>query len=243
MKSLGFTFDEKILHQMSLEAFFDEFPTVDALEIAPDDTILTKNDYKKIISYTKNHNYHVPYFASKMKYDFSNESYKRDYTKFLSIIEYLRQYSVKTPSMVLHGATILKDRTTAFESTKRGIDYLLNFIEQKNIDVILSLESIQSPCIGRTKELVEIYTLFNTPKLKLCYDVHHVKESETTLPSKEFLEAVNYVHLHDHHDSIKQIKSEWLPKLDVPYNIELLMQFCNNYRETLIKDIKYIRTI
>jgi hypothetical protein len=243
MKSLGFTFDEKILNQMSLEAFFDEFPIVDALEIAPDNNILTTNDYKKIISYTKNHNYHVPYFVSEMKYDFSSEYYKNDYSKFLSIIESLRQYSVKTPSMITHGATVLTNRLSAFESTKRGIDYLLNFIEQKNMDVIISLESIQSPYIGHTSELLEIYNLFNHNKLQLCYDIHHVKVNEMIIPSNKFLEAVNYVHLHDDHGSIMQVEKEWFPTLKAHYNLELLLPFCDNYRETLKNDIEYIRTI
>jgi len=247
MKSLGFTFDEKILRTTSIEAFFDEIPFIDSMEIAPDERILPIQTYKKLVKKLPSHNFHVPYFIKEKAYDFSNEDYKKDYTKFLSIIESLRQYSVKRPSIVLHGAS---NPHTPVEETRKGLDYLLNFVEQKNIDVTLTLETLPlTAAFGSRDQILQIINEFNHAKLKicldLCHDYYNFKSYEPLRNS--FLEQVQYVHIHgkgtEKHQSIQQFPIDILQslQLDVTYNLELLTQTCQTYHKTVISDLKYLQ--
>lgn len=239
MKTLGFTFDEKILNEFSIEAFFDQFPLFDAMEIAPDLSLLNLSTYKKIVQKTDSHNFHVPYFVSPMKYDFSSEHYKSDYTKLLSIIESLRQFSVKTPSIVIHGGTILSNRDKAFNQTLKGLDFLMNFIHKKNLDVHLQLETLanSSPVIGSRNDVLDIVTVFDDSRLSICLDINHDYHNHRALPDEAFLKKVSYIHLHHEHDSFTKWPDEALDfHLDCTYNLELLMAFCSNYRNTLISD-------
>jgi len=242
MKTLGFTFDEKILRDYSLEAFFDEFPNVDALELAPDKEILPIKTYKKIATCVSNQHYHVPYFVGPMKYDFSSETYQKDYTKFLSIIESLRQYSVKRPSIIVHGASVTETRDRAFDLTKSGLDFLLNFIEKKNLDVQINLETIQSHGIGSTSEIQKLLNYFSYDRLKSCLDIHHIKMNQEIIHN-DFLDLVDYIHVHDHHGSIKDLKDHWYTSIPAHINLELLYDFCTEYRQELISDIHTIRNI
>lgn len=247
MKSLGFTFDEKILRNTSIEAFFDEIPSIDSMEIAPDERILSILTYKKLVGKLPSHNFHVPYFVKEKAYDFSNEDYKKDYIKFLSIIESLRQYSVKRPSIVLHGSSHAQ---TATEQTKKGLDFLLNFVEQKKIDVTLTLETLPpTPAFGSRDQILQIINEFDHPKLKICLDLCHdyYNFDPYELPNKAFLEQVQYIHIHgngtEKHQSIQKFPVDILQslQLDVTYNLELLTQFCETYQKTVISDIRYLQ--
>ena len=247
MKSLGFTFDEKILRNTSIEAFFDEIPSIDSMEIAPDERILSMQTYKKLVGKLPSHNFHVPYFVREKAYDFSNEDYKKDYTKLLSIIESLRQYSVKRPSIVLHGSS---HSHTDTEETKKGLDFLLNFVEQKKMDVTLTLETLPpTTAFGSRDQILQIINEFDHPKLKICLDLCHdyYNYDHYELPNEAFLEQVQYVHIHgkgtEKHQSIQKFPVDILQslQLDVTYNLELLTQFCETYQKTVISDIKYLQ--
>lgn len=244
MKSIGFTFDEKILQSKSLEAFFLKLPQVDSLEIAPHPSILSNKIYKKIVSYTASHHYHVPYFVKGSSFEFFKDDYKKDYTKFLSIIESLRQYSVKTPSLVIHGSSNQSQ-------TEFGLDFLLNFIEKKGLDLKLSIETLplEENSFGSRADLINIVNKFNHDNLKICLDICHdyYNFSDYVKPKQAFLDKVNYIHMHglkeNKHDSIQYFPIEVLKALDldVVYNLELLSQFCQPYRDTLVSDLNYIQ--
>lgn len=241
MKTLGFTFDEKILQKMSMEAFFENLPPFDALEIAPDEKILDINTYKKIANQVTEHHFHVPYFVTPGKYDFSSEHYKSDYTKFFSIIESLRQYSVKTPSIVVHGCQFATEKSHAMEKTKQGLDMLLNFIEQKNMDFNLQLETLPKHFpISDRQDILKIVNEFQHPRLGICLDLGHDCKNHSTAPSEAFLEKVQYVHLHHEHDSFQMIPISYLNDIDLGchHNIELLTTCCSDYKKTLVEDIK-----
>lgn len=224
---------------MTLEAFFDQLPLFDAMEIAPDKALLSINTYKKIISHTKNHHFHVPYFVEPMKYDFSSEHYQSDYTKLLSIIESLRQYSVKTPSIVIHGGKILSDKQTAYDKTRQGLDFLLNFIEKKRLDFSLVIETLQSSSgmIGSTEDIHRILNEFQDPRLSICLDINHYYHDHQKKPDDQLLKYVSYVHLHHEHDTFTTLPKEALDfHLACPHNLEILMSACNKYKETLVHD-------
>ncbi len=241
MKTLGFTFDEKIFKEMSLEAFFYNLPPFDALEIAPDDKILDLKTYKKIVNQVTEHHFHVPYFVKHGKYDFSSEHYKSDYTKFFLIIESLRQYSVKTPSIIVHGCQFATDKKSAIIKTKQGLDMLLNFIEQKSLDFNIQLETQQKHFpISDRQDILNIVNTFNHDRLGICLDISHDCKNYQTAPDELFLKYVNYVHLHHEHGSFQKIPINYMNDIDLSchHNIELLSDHCSNYRNTLIDDIK-----
>lgn len=236
MQSIGFTFDEKILKHMSAEHFFEAMPDFDAIEIAPDPVLNQIVNFKHIVSLTKQHHYHVPYFIAPGKYDFSNEYHQRDYTKLLSIIESLRQFCVKTPSMIIHGSQITNNYETALDKTRFGLDFLLNFVERKHMDLNLCLETIPSTNIGDRTTISQLIHEFKHPNLTACLDLHH---DQTTADAEEsFYDIVTYLHIHHHHDDIKKL--EHIPKLNGHYNIELLMSHCSNYKDCLIDNIQYL---
>ncbi|MCH4890565.1 TIM barrel protein [Acidaminobacter sp. JC074] len=241
MKTLGFTFDEKILAKMSLEAFFYDLPPFDAIELAPDEKLLDLKTYKKIVDRVTEHHFHVPYFVTPGKYDFSCEHYKSDYTKFFSIIESLRQYSVKTPSIIVHGCQFVSDKNKAIEKTRQGLDLLLNFIEQKRLDFNLHLETQQKHFpISNRQDILKIVNDFDHPRLSICLDMSHDCKNYQTAPHEQFLEKVRYVHLHHEHDSFQHIPLTYMNDIDLEchHNIELLMSHCDTYRQTLISDIQ-----
>lgn len=242
MKSIGFTFDEKIIHQMPLEAFFEDLPAFDALEIAPDLDILNLKTYKKIVSYSKSHHFHVPYFVSPLKYDFSSLHFKSDYNKFFSIIESLRQFSVKTPSIVVHGS-LEGPGHDAFERTLLGLDHLLNFIMQKKVDVNLSLETLRKGAIGDRTSLIKIMQEFDHERLGICLDYSH-DFYENKTPARQLAPYVNYVHLHHEHDSFTKLPKELeILDLNCHHNLEVLINNCSDYKTTIINDLQSIKKI
>lgn len=248
MKKLGFTFDEKILEVMSLEAFFYDLPHFESIEIAPHQDIYPINTYKKIVTHAPSHQYHVPYFVKNSSFEFTKDGYHKAYTNLFSIIESLRQYSVKTPSMIVHGSTNLQ---LGLEQTRFGIDYLLNFIEQKKMDLTISLETLElnEATFGHRDDILKIVNEFDHSNLKICLDTCHDYYNFDTYkkPNEKFLNCVNYIHMHgkqiNKHDSVQHFPIDVIKtlNLDVVYNLELLSQFTSDYHKTLISDLKYLQ--
>lgn len=266
MHKTGFTFDEKVLHDYELKSFFNILPIdkIASVELSPDETVLDLNIYKSIgkLIETNNQsiNFHTPYFAGQEKYDFSSDKNTviKHYTKLLSIIELLRQYSVKTPTLVLHGASILNnEKSKAKDVTLSGIDYLLNFISKKNLDVNLSFETlaVNSKIIGASRsEVLNVINEFNTDKLQICWDLCHdyYNFKEYKLPEDIFIDKVNYVHIHGKHNNIKHLSV--MKYFNYKYffdncsfddiNIEILKTLCGEtYYKDLINDINLLEKI
>lgn len=265
MNKIGFTFDEKILNDYTLDSFFNILPidSIDSIELSPDDSILDLSIYKAIAkTIEKNNqsiNFHVPYFANKTNYDFSSEKsiVIKHYTKLFSIIESLRQYSVKIPSLVIHGATIIDDNhNLALYKSLSSIDFLLNFISKKNIDINISLESLSNNSneIGRSREeVISVIKEFNTKSLGICWDLCHdyYNFDNYYLPNNKFLDNVNYVHIHGKNNNIKHVSFKkyfnydyFLKNYDFKnvINIEILKDLCGNtYYDDLINDINLLK--
>lgn len=261
MFSTGFTFDEKVLKDYELEAFFDLLPIelINSIEVSPDTRILSRKTYQNIGKYCElnniNLNFHVPLFIKNSFYDFSNDNTSsiKDYTKLFSIIESLRQYNVKIPSLVIHGATIIsKNQTKAFDDTLYMIDYLLNFISKKNLNLNLSFETLSknSGSIGKSREeVIKVINEFKSPNLNICLDLcHDYYNSNKFLPFTEgFLEKVNYVHIHGNNNNLKHVSTlDYFDynsifnnvKFNQIINIELLKDCAQEtYYSDLIKDI------
>ncbi len=266
MHNIGFTFDEKVLKDYEIEAFFNTLPkdSIDSIELAPDTSLLSLSTYKELGKYMEtingSLNFHVPHFVNSNHFDFSSNKSViiEHYTKLLSIIESLRQYSVKIPKLVLHGATIkLADSNKAFDDTLYMSDYLLNFIEKKNLDIDLSFETLpkDSLCIGRSRqEVSKVIDEFKTSRLKICWDLCHdfYNYGKYILPDKDFIKNTNYTHIHGK-DNVKHLSVKkyfdynlFLKKinLDQTINIELLKDLCGKtYYEDLKNDLTLFKSI
>lgn len=134
MKSIGFTFDEKVLKSTTLFHFFDALPKVfDHMELALDAEILNKSVYQALSKETHQSHFHIPYFLAHKQYDFAYRHYK-EYHDFFNLYEFLRPYSQSQPFIVLHGSQETNP-LKAWESNKRGLDYLLNFMVKKTLTV------------------------------------------------------------------------------------------------------------
>lgn len=235
--SIGFTFDEKILSEMSLDAFLhhtnSDFKSV---EIAPDDTLLPFDNYEKVVKSFLQHHFHVPYFVKGKNY-FSTNNFT-DYERFFIIVDKLRQYSIKRPNIVFH---------PSFEKeTLETCDRLLNFIERKKIDVTLALENISevSP-----KEIRKYIQTFQSPNLKICYDLAHDYYNPNYEGIENLKDELAYIHLHgkgsEKHQTIKFLPKKEILKLprDVDMNLELLYATAPDYFKTLLEDFQYLNTI
>jgi hypothetical protein len=253
MKSIGFTFDEKVLKSKSLSGFLNQLPQAfKHLELAADFDILNKAVYKEISKKTLQSNFHIPYFLSHKHFDFAYRNYK-DYDDFFSLFDYLRPYSKNKPFIVVHGSSE-KNPLQGHESDKRGLDYLLNFMVKRKIDGILCLENLSS--ISQSSNYIEnVYKLvseFNHPQLKICYDLAHdyYDHPHYKFPRKEILEAISYYHVHGmhtkKHQDLKNLPKEVLNHLDETHviNLELLIEACeNDYTQTLINNLSLLSQI
>lgn len=268
MYKVGFTFDEKILMDYELESFFDLLPqnSVQSVELSPDLSLLPLSTYKDIGKYIEKKNgdlnFHVPYFVNQNNFDFSGDKnvITKYYTKLLSIIESLRQYSVKIPSLVIHGATINSENDSkSLNDTLVMIDYLLNFISKKNIDIELSFESLSntSNMIGRSRdEVLRIINEFKSKKLQICWDLCHdyFNYNDYFLPDDNFIDGVNYVHIHGKNkDGIKHTSTKDHFDYSTFFNnhsftqtinIEILKDLCGpSYYSSLYQDIKLLNSL
>lgn len=246
--NLGFTFDENILKKYTLNTFLNQLPyPVNHYELAPDLEVLTLKKYIEIAKTVPNHHFHVPYFVEPLKYDFSHDHYQKHFEKLFIIIDKLRQYSIKKPTMVIHGASQLESFDKAHYNTYKGIDYLLNIIHSKSIDITLSLETLsnRSIQIGSRELMKEVIKDFNCEQLKICLDLCHdyYNFKDYKYPN-DLLKDINYVHLHGmtthKHLSIEHFPMEIIKglQLDVDYTLELLhYQMQDDYLPGLKHDL------
>ena len=250
MKSIGFTFDEKILKSKTLSNFFEQLPKVfEHIEFASDDEILNKSLYKEAAQKTDQSHFHIPYFLGHKQFDFAYRQYN-DYHDFFKLYEYLRPYSQNKPFIVIHGSSE-NNPQTANESNKRGLDYLLNFMVKKNMDGILCLENLTSnkASSNHIDKVFNLVQTFNHPQLKICYDLAHdyYNHPNYRFPSKDILDAIVYYHVHGMHTQ-KHQDLTYLPrhilqaiKGDNVINIEILLEACeNDYTQTLINNLSFL---
>ena len=250
MKSIGFTFDEKVLKSKTLSSFFDQLPNVfEHIEFASHNEILNKSVYKEAAQKTHQSHFHIPYFLSHKQFDFAYRHYN-DYHDFFKLYEYLRPYSKKTPFIVIHGSSE-DNPQTAKESNKRGLDYLLNFMVKKNMDGILCLENLTSnkASSNHIDQIFNLVQTFNHPQLKICYDLAHdyYNHPNYRFPSKNILDAIAYYHVHgmhtQKHQDLKYLPSQILQAIkgENIINLEILLEACeNDYTQTLINNLSFL---
>ncbi|WIF94155.1 TIM barrel protein [Caminicella sporogenes] len=276
---LGFTFDEKILDKIKFQdlIFKAKKTNISNIEISPDKNVLPIDTYVEISSYCKklniDVNFHIPYFAHDYLYEIMNfKEYKKDlikkYEEFLCIVENIQNKTCNIPIIVIHGAKYINPEkfNEGMYNTLIFLDWILNFIEKKNISVKLALETL-SKNTERTigdirKDVIEIIKKFKSNLLGICWDISH--DSTNYYPGKvpfddEFYKHIFYCHIHgvniaksishisiqkstiDFSKSINHLKQN---KFEGIINLELLIKFCGkSYLDDLFNDINYLQNI
>ncbi|WP_425446698.1 TIM barrel protein [Dethiothermospora halolimnae] len=271
---LGFTFDEKILNKIEINKLLSKASEigVSSIELSPDKNIIDVKKYLDIAKvandYSVDINYHIPYFADNNLYEIMNfkeheTKVKEKYVSLLSIIEEIEQLISKKSIIVVHGANY-----NNIESFNKGIynmlsfiDWILNFLSRKNINISLALETLrkeQSRVIGDTREdIFKIVNDFNSNRLGVCWDITH--DTMNYYPHEpplndDFLNKIIYTHIHGidlnnnkSHFSIKNSDIDFNREVeflknnnyDGILNLELLVSHCGDgYLEYLFDDIE-----
>lgn len=273
---IGYTLDEKILDVLPAAELLAKTREmgISSIEVSPDESIMAKNVYLDIARLSNELsmeiNYHVPYFADNFLYEIMNfkeypNEVKSKYEALISIISDIQNITCRPSILTLHGASISEKETKdkSLYNTLSFHDWLLNFLDKKNIDLKLALETLNKneDVVGGCREdIMYIINEFKNSKLGICWDICH--DAVNYYPGKmsmhdEFFENIIYCHIHGFsieknksHISLRNsdIKFDKQLKLlsDKGYkgiiNLELLVKYCgDNYLENLYGDIDFIK--
>lgn len=272
---IGYTFDEKILDTISPIELLSQTKEmgISSIEISPDERILPKKKYIEIGRLSSELDmevhYHVPYFADHFLYEIMNfMEFKKDiqakYEALMSIISDIQNIACKSSILIIHGASY-EDTTRekeALNNTLNFLDWLLNFLEKRNINLQLGLETLSriKQVIGNSREDISyILNEFKGSKLGVCWDICH--DTYNYSPGKLSLEDNfynNVIYCHIHGIDLSKTKSHIAIKnSDINFddeisflmeknyagilNIELLRSFCgDDYLKDLFGDIKLL---
>ena len=212
---IGYTLDEKILDTLppvELLARTKEMG-ISSIEISPDESIMPKSTYIEIAKLSNELdieiNYHVPYFADNFLYEMMNFSeytkeIKSKYEALISIISDIQNITCSPSILTVHGASFTdkESRDKALYNTLSFHDWLLNFLDKRNIDLKLALETLNKneTVIGSCREdIMYITKEFSGSKLGVCWDICH--DAFNYYPGKptmddSFYENIIYCHIH-----------------------------------------------
>ncbi|WP_432408260.1 TIM barrel protein [Wukongibacter sp. M2B1] len=272
---IGYTFDEKILNTLSPSELLSKTKEmgISSIEVSPDEKILHPKKYFEIARISSNLDmevhYHVPYFADQFLYEIMNfKEFKKDiqakYETLMSTISDIQNITCKSSVLTIHGANYgdKKDQEKAFNNTFTFLDWLLNFLEKRNISLKLALETLNKDeqVVGNSREGISyILNEFTGSKLGICWDICHdaYNYSPGKLPLEDdFYNNVIYSHIHGinlskakSHVSIKNSDINFNDEinflLDKKYtgvlNLELLISLCGDgYLKDLFDDIELL---
>jgi len=276
---LSFTLDEKIFNRISPEELISHAIKlgISAIEISPDKRILPLEVYKNIAKLCYQEkieiNYHIPYYADGFLYEIMNinkypKNVKEKYLELISIVQEIQDIINTIPLIVFHGGKYieLNNKETGLYNTLSFCDWLLNYIEKKNLSIKLALETIdkkQERVIGDTREDVHyIINAFNSKNLGICWDICHDALNfypDNPPVDKVFLKNIIYCHIHGitsikgiSHTSFKdsfikfeeQIFNLKEMNFTAPLNLELLVDYSgqDKYLNILFDDIRHIKS-
>lgn len=272
---IGYTFDEKYLRKISIKDWIEKTATlgVNSIELAVDTDILSIDTYIEIAKKSKynniNLNYHIPYFSSKYyEISFSNDiKFLEKYNNFLKILEILEEFKLNKQShIVVHCESFLNIENRNYNKTIDFITFLLEEIEKRNINSVISLETLDldnNYKIGSYRyDLISILNTINSKKVGICYDVCHdaINFFPNNVPLDiEFFKHINYCHVHGYniksakkHTSLKESSLNFFYILDfinlhlpnTTINLESLLDIeKNKYYENLIHDISTLNKL
>ncbi|RKD32967.1 TIM barrel protein [Thermohalobacter berrensis] len=275
--NLGFTFDENILSKIDCKTLFSKTKEmgISSIELAPDKSVLPIKTYKEIAMISESLNldisFHVPYFAHNFLYEIGNfTEFKKDvlekYEQFLSIVFDIQQIINKESIITIHGSKYenTENKNDKMYSTLSFLDWILNFIERKNLNLKFAIETVNQVenlfIGGKREDIYYILNKFKTEKLGICWDITHDSlnyHPEKPPLTRDFLDKVIHCHIHGvildnyfRHISIQkseidfseQVKFLKKNNFNGVLNLELLVSCCNNtYLDDLYSDIKYLK--
>ncbi|MDK2917847.1 MAG: hypothetical protein PWQ37_580 [Candidatus Petromonas sp.] len=277
--NIGFTLDEKVFSEITPLALIAKTKNlgVSSIEISPDENILSLKKYDMIAKHCSelnmDVNFHVPYFAHDYLYEINNfielkKSIIQKYESFISIVEKIQNITCSKPVIAIHGANYKKPefKKGGIYNTLSFLDWLLNFIEKKNISIRLAIETLkreEERTIGDNRnDIYIILNEFQSPKLGICWDMCH--DFTNYYPGKiphddEFYQNIIYSHIHGvnleqsiSHIPVKDSDLDFLEQLnfllnkdyDGVLNLELLLSYCGkSYLDDLFEDIEFIKTV
>lgn len=263
---LGCTYDEKVLKSDNYKDIVSKAIKLGlgALEISPDKSIMTKEEYVEIVKFANSKgldvNYHVPYFASD-SYDIRKLKTKKDlvmakYDEMFDLIEALQAENKRSAILVIHGEEFEADEDKSLKNTVEMIRHFIETIGNRELNIKLALETVKSGSklkVGDNhKEILDILKRVDSSRLGICLDICH--DSMGAFPNKsmfseKFLKNILYVHAHgidmstnSSHISIVKSSVNFLDtimflkenKPDITLNIEILSDFTN---ETYLSDL------
>lgn len=275
--NIGFTLDEKIFDKITPIELLTKTKEmgIGGIEVSPDEKILSRNTYYEIAKLCNELNieinYHVPYFADNFLYEIMNfHEYKKNiktkYEALISIISDMQNIICKPSILTIHGAGFSEptNREKALYSTLSFLDWYLNFLYKRNIDLKLALETLNKneAAIGNCRDDINyISSEFKGSKLGICLDICH--DAFNYYPGKaslddDFYENIIHTHIHGidikksiSHISVKNSDIDFEDQinflLDKDFkgvlNLELLVSFCGeSYLKDLLEDIEYFRS-
>lgn len=275
---IGYTLDEKILDILPPIELLSKTKEmgISSIEVSPDESIMPKNTYLEIAKLSRNLsidiNYHIPYFADNFLYEMMNfQEYKTDikakYEALISIIYDMQNIICRPSILTVHGARFSdKERKDkALYNTLSFHDWLLNFLDKRNIELKLALETLNKNenTIGNCREdIAYIINEFKDSKMGVCWDICHdaFNYSPGKTPMDDiFFQNIIYCHIHGFdiennksHISIKNsdisFDDQMSLLLDKGYkgvlNLELLVSYCgDSYLDDLYGDIDFIKSL
>lgn len=255
---VGFTFEEKILKNITLEKYLDfiKKQDIDFIEFAVDLNTYSVKFYKKIFKKIKiKKHFHLPHFADE-NLDISNFSVENFnyFSNYYDTLSKLNQNN-KT-NLIFHGSTYKDDKNQAFEKSSEFIKKSLDYMKNNNLNIHLSIETLDKNhknVIGnQIKELKKLSNKFD--ELNICIDLIHLfysNEKKIKKLSNNFFKKVNHYHIHGFENNTKHIpinNNKIIKKIiknypinNTPITIELLI--CDNYLINLKKDINFLKSI
>ncbi len=252
---IGLTFEEKNLNFMLLNDYLEKISNLhvfDSLEISLTEDMLSVYDLRKLQNSNFDFSFHMPYQVKKYPFDskyLSTDSYEHKKAS-INFLDFANAFKTSnTATLVLHGSENQnKDINLSY------LDYLLNYVEKKQYNIIFALENLHSDyIIYSLKQVYELVSSFSNPNLKICYDIpnHYMLNKNMLLPDNSIIREIIHCHIHGFNDNSKhmaidqasyEVINKLSSKLDIPlYNFELLWE--NKYWEELNNSIPYLQDL
>lgn len=209
---IGATYDEKMFNETNFDILLKAIELgLNSIELSPDSSILSIEEYKKILLFCKekklNINYHIPYFADNL-YNIKSlisdkENVLKKYDEFFYNIKKFSNNALNKSTIVLHGEEFLPFEDKSYERTEFLINYCLNKIKELDLNVNIAIETLRrsdKKFIGDCHE--DIFYLINkidSNNFGICLDICH--DSMNYFPYKPFytelfLDKLFYIHAH-----------------------------------------------
>jgi len=259
----GFTFDERILSEISIDEFLylTKRMDMDSMEFLPHEKLISIREMSLISNFCNKErmdiNYHIPYFVDRHnmelnEYHNNEENIKNNHLKFLKTISGINP--INKPVITIHGA-FHEQNKIAFENTINFIDW---FKTQSSCEIALEILPVHSE--GNMRQ--DIFKISEETGCGICWDIcHDVAKSamdNVNIP-ENILEKVINVHVHGYKYE-NDLKHLPLVESDINFyeqltqlknhgysgsiNIELMAPMCGGkYLEYLEKDVKYLRNL